>query len=112
MSAVSSSLLTTLQGILFRSDTRSSSVEDRLDVIRQRMLDSLGGTDALQMSTLQRRVLFAPDAESLWYLRPEILTDISAARGERIARQLLEEISAGFEGLLPQGLMARRAGRR
>lgn len=88
MPAVSSSLLTTLQGIMFGSDTRGPSVEERLDVIRQRMLDSLGGTDGLQMSALQRRVLFAPDAESLWYLRPEVLMNIAAVRGERMARQL------------------------
>lgn len=112
MRAASSSLLTTIQGLMFGSETRGPSVEDRLDLLRQRMLDSLGGTDGLQMSALQRRVLFAPDAESLWYLRPEVLMNISAVRGERMARQLVDDISIGFDGLLPGGLMARRSRQR
>lgn len=111
MLSVASQLLTALQGVLCGADTAAASLHDRIEDIRQRMLDSLDETGGSQMSELERRVLFAPDAESLWYLRSELLMALSARHGERVARYLIDEISAPFEGLLPRGLAARRLAR-
>jgi hypothetical protein len=112
MISVASSLLSTLQGAITRRGADKPSLSDRLEDIRQAMLDSLDDAGGRPFSQMERRVLFAPDAESLWYLRPELLMVIATLRGERAARQLLEQISGMFTGLLPKGLNSRPAGLR
>lgn len=107
MLSVASHLLTTLQGIFSEQALSLYSVEDRLDDIRQAMLDGLGLTGGLLMSQIERRVMFAPDAQSLWYLRPELLIAMSEAEGERLAQEKIDRISRLFEGLLPPGMSAR-----
>ena len=111
MLSVATRLLATLHGALSGADAAALSMQDRLEEIRQRMLDSLAETGGWQMSELERHLLLAPDAESLWYLRPELLMAVAARHGERVARQLIEEISAQFEGLLPRGLAPPRLAR-
>jgi hypothetical protein len=112
MHSVASSLLTTLQGVITRRASDKPSLSDRLEEIRQAMLDSLEDAGAMPLAQIERRVLFAPDAESLWYLRPELLRVIATLRGEWAARQVLEQISVMFSGLLPKGLNSRPAGLR
>jgi len=110
MISVASSLLLTLQGAITRRAADKPSLSDRLEEIRQAMLDNLEEAGDVSFSQMERRVLFAPDAESLWYLRPELLMVIATLRGERAARQILEQISVMFTGLLPKGLNSRPAG--
>lgn len=112
MFSVASSLLSTLQGAITRRASATPSLSDRLEEIRQAMLDGLEDAGGRPFARIERRVLFAPDAESLWYLRPELLMVIASMRGEMAARQLLEQISPMFTGLLPKGLNSRPAGLR
>jgi hypothetical protein len=110
MHFVASRLLTTLFGVTSQQTSDKPSKSQRLEDIRQSMLDSLADAGAMPLAQFERRVIFASDAESLWYLRPELLMVIASKRGERAARQRLEQISAMFIGLLPKGLNSRQAG--
>jgi len=100
MLSLANSLLTTLRGA-FSSHSADIDMEDRLDAIRQAMLDSLAGAGVVPSGQIERRILFAYDAESLWYLRPELLREIATLRGEAVARRRIDHISALFAGLLP-----------
>lgn len=82
--------------------------DDRLEAIRHAMLDSLAGAGVVPSGQIQRRILFAYDAESLWYLRPELLQEIATLRGEATARRRIDRISALFAGLLPRAMHAGR----
>ena len=106
MFSLASGLLSTLLGV--PRDDAAPSVADRLDGIRQAMLDALGHGGDFFLSPLERHVMFAPDAEALWYLRPELLRALARAEGEPAARQKVAAISALFEGLLPSALVAPR----
>ncbi len=102
MLSFATSLLSTLQGA-FSVNTVTSDVEDRIEAIRQAMLDSLAGT-GMPSAQVARRILFACDAESLWYLRPELLREIAVLHGEASARRCIDQISALFAGLLPRAM--------
>ena len=110
MPSIASSLLTTLLGVISQRTSDKPGMSQRLEDIRQSMLDSLADAGATPLVQIERRVMFASDAESLWYLRPDLLMVIASKRGERAARQKLEQISAMFIGLLPKGLNSRQAG--
>ena len=98
-------------GVLPASPEAASTLEG----IRQAMLDALEApadptTDRLvQKIRLGHRIRTGKDAQALWYLRSDLMQFLSTSRGElEVARQL-EQISSLFEGLLPPGLMPRRA---
>lgn len=105
MLSLAASLLSTLQGTFHERSVAPLSLENRLDEIRQAMLDQLGPPGSLVLSSLARRVLFAPDAEALWFLRPELLGFLAAREGERRARQQVDQLASLFHGLLPPGLL-------
>lgn len=107
MLSFAASLLTTLQDAI-SSRAADSGPDDRLEAIRQAMLDSLAGAGVMPYAQIERRILFAYDAESLWYLRPELLKEIATLRGEATARQRIDRISAMFADLLPRALQAGR----
>ena len=48
-------------------------------------------------SAVERKVLFAHDLDELWYVRPDLMTAIAAARGESVARQCLADITRMFD---------------
>jgi len=109
--SVATHLISTLQGLL---STRGSKElvqrAHRLEAIRQLMLDCLADEAGLSFSPLlERSVLLAPDLQSLWYLRPELLMVIGAERGETAAREAVAHITAMFDGMLPRGLCSRRS---
>lgn len=78
---------------------------ENTEAIRAAMLRLLDAdTEAGATGSLARRVLFASDAEGLWYLRSEIMSVLASSRGEAAARELLAGISVLFHEVLPEGL--------
>ena len=103
------SSLMDLIGLLPES-SREANVENRTDCIRQAMLDCLSGLAlSRELQRVRGRVLYAGDPLVLWYLRGDLMTLLSGARGEVAARKELMQISTLFQGLLPSA-MAPRAG--
>ena len=45
---------------------------------------------------LRARILRAPDAKGLWYLRPELMTTLAGRLGEGRARQLVDSLDPLF----------------
>ena len=77
----------------------------RLEAIRRSMIDVLSQEDASH-AAFHRRVVFATEAEQLWYLRTELMALLSAARGEAHAARVLHTITLQFEALVPASLFA------
>lgn len=69
----------------------------RVEDIRKSMLALLEQSPDGSNSAIERRVLFAQDLDGLWYLRPDLMTAIAAARGESVARSCLAEITRMFD---------------
>jgi hypothetical protein len=106
MSWLQSKLQTVFSVLMREGGSPHSGVSDRLDEIRECMVEALG-PHAGEYSYLSRRIDCAPDVQVLWYLRGELMAALAAKIGESAADQLLEPISAMFSGLLPRALGAR-----
>jgi len=86
----------------------TEDTERRTEDIRRAMMDSLGAQASKHSPDTLRRVRFAGDIQSLWFLRGELMAAVSQLHGELIASQKIGQISELFHGLLPSSLAARR----
>jgi len=78
-----------------------------MDDIRQAMLKCLDEECAGHFPQVERRILMATNVPALWFLRPELLMAVATRCGEQAAHQVIDEISAMFDGLLPKSLNAK-----
>lgn len=107
MSGVFSKFTTSLMGLLSESAPKPSA-KARLDDIRQAMLNGLDGVPVShQLTKVSARILYAPDVQSLWYLRGDVMTLLAEALGESVASARLATISTLFVGLLPSAQKSR-----
>ena len=81
--------------------------QERIDHIRWLMLDELGDFGKVNFPKIVIRIQYAADAETLWFIRSEIMSVLGEKYGETIAQEKIKRISAQFAGLLPKGLIAR-----
>lgn len=80
----------------------------RVEAIRQVMLDNLADVGPhRQLDQVHSRVRFAPDIQTLWYLRGDIMTLLAESRGEAHATERLARITTLFHGLLPAAQQSR-----
>ncbi len=70
---------------------------ERLEEIRRAMLALLEQSPVGDNSAVERKVLFAHDIDALWYLRIDLMTTLSEARGESVARTCLADITRMFD---------------
>jgi len=68
-----------------------------LEQIRKAMLDLLEETPHGSGSAIERRILFAADLDTLWYLRPDLLQVLAQASGEAAAHRRLSDITRLFD---------------
>lgn len=109
MNKLASQFISSMQGLLGRPPVDESHSCFRIEDIRQAMLDSLGDEGCSSFPHIERRVLFAPDLQGLWYLRADVMVALSSLQGERLASQQIRQITAMFEGLLPKAMVSRPA---
>jgi hypothetical protein len=107
MNKLASHFISSMQGMLGFSQADESRSAFCIEDIRQAMLDSLGEEGCANYPHIERRVLFAPDLQGLWYLRSDIMVAISSLKGEMVASQRIRQITGMFEGLLPTGMISR-----
>jgi hypothetical protein len=107
MNKLASQFISSMQGLLGLSVPDEGRSAFRIEDIRQAMLDTLGDDGCANYPHIERRVLFAPDLQGLWYLRTDIMVAISSLRGEVVASQRVRQITSMFDGLLPKGMMTR-----
>ncbi|WP_309681016.1 hypothetical protein [Polaromonas sp.] len=88
--------------------TEGLSNEARALEVRLRIISTLKQRGLTDSSPLVHRVANSPNLQSLWYLRPEIMLELSSLHGEAQARSILaDHITPLFAGLLPKGLFRR-----
>lgn len=104
---LSSQLKSSLLALLGSSAITPALRENRIECIRQLMIDELGEFGDSHFPKIVRRVRYAMDAEALWFIRSEVMTVLGAMHGETIAQEKINHISEQFKGLLPKGLISR-----
>lgn len=107
MSWIGSKFTSSLMSLLGES-VPDRSPEARIKVIRQAMMDCLNGlSERHSVARVWARILYAPDAQSLWYLRGDLMTLLAEVRGESAAKAHIASITTLFEGLLPAAQKSR-----
>jgi hypothetical protein len=84
-----------------------SLLEDGTEDIRESMLAALGDAGTRHFPQVTRRIRYAGDIHSLWYLRGDLMGALASMHGEKTARQKIASITAQFQGLLPGSLTSR-----
>jgi len=84
-----------------------SSLEDGTEEVRESMLASLGANGLKQFPHITRRIRYANDVHSLWYLRGDLMAALSSMHGEAAARKQILGITHQFQGLVPGGMASR-----
>lgn len=78
-----------------------------LDDIRLRMTELLAEETDERAAAVRRRIRYADQVESLWFLRGELMAVLARSRGEAVALALVSSVSEMFDDLLPEGLRSR-----
>lgn len=77
--------------------------------IRKAMLFALDSHCGPSHKALDLKICRAPGIAELWYLRPDLMQIISVSTGEVVARDVLAQITALFEGHHPMATPSRFA---
>lgn len=101
-----SKFVTTFAGLLGAAET-SLDATGQLEDIRHAMLASMSDVPAgtLGLEKTWGAIARAGAAQSLWYLRSDLLALLAAHRGEVAARTDLENITQMFRGAVPESLL-------
>ena len=86
-------------------DTRF--VDQRLEDIREAMLEMLAAIGQQRFPTLARRIDGAVALDQLWYLRSEFMAALAFMHGETVARERLDAINGMFQDVLPDSMASR-----
>jgi len=94
---------------MFSVSTRASHAEDAasMDQIREAMLAMVAADKGDRAAGLVRRIRYATDLQSLWFMRGEVMQLLARDHGEAAAREKVDELSSLFAHLLPSGLRSR-----
>jgi hypothetical protein len=97
-----------LYGLLGNRPAPSESVlASGTEDIRELMLSVLGDDGSSQFPQVTRRIRYANDVQSLWYLRGDLMAALASMHGEAAARKKIASVTAQFQGLLPASLVSR-----
>jgi hypothetical protein len=96
-----------LFGLLGGAQRSPHELEDAIGDIQEAMLAALGQAGTKSFAAVSRRIQYAPDLQALWYLRGDLMAALAALHGEAHAREIIQDISDQFHGLLPRGMSTR-----
>ena len=111
MASIAERFISSVQGLLGKSNAREEVTPTRLDNIREAMLETLGPVACIENPQIERRILFATDLQALWYARADVMAVLSELHGEKEARGRLQVLSRRFDGLLPAAMIERKSRR-
>lgn len=101
-------LRNSLYGLLGHPEPPSqSTLDSRLEDIREAMLELVGDSGSKEFPQLTRRIRYAGEIQGLWYLRGELMAALAARHGETAAREQVGRITVLFKGVLPRSLASR-----
>ena len=78
---------------------------ERMEQIREYMVQALMSGASGGASALAQRILNARDVEVLWYCRTDFMLTLCALHGEQQARVTVAEVTRMFEGLMPADMV-------
>jgi hypothetical protein len=80
-----------------------------IEDIRARMLDLVppDSEDDDRNGVVRRRIRYADQVESLWFIRGELMAVLARHYGEADALEAISGVSDMFDDLLPEGLRSR-----
>jgi hypothetical protein len=78
-----------------------------IEEIRTAMLALIAEVGDKKYLHVVRRIRYATEVLSLWYLRGDLMSALASAHGEALAREKIRPITAMFKNILPQGLKSR-----
>ena len=109
MPKLRNSIYAMLSSVHAPQDSQRSSGEHpiNLEDIRQNMLEMASLDSGERSLRLARRIRYASDLESLWFMRGELMGLLARTHGEAAAFEKVEELSSMFTDLLPAGLRSR-----
>lgn len=102
------SRLTTSIAALLTDQTTVIDADGRTETIRTAMLCALSELDTnapMDSSALWARIVRAVDIQTLWYLRSDLLRQLSDIRGEQLAGSQLAVITEMFRGIVHKSQM-------
>lgn len=85
----------------------STVLEYSVENIRESMLALVGDAPDGSYRHIARRIRYAVDVHSLWYMRGDLMALLAGRHGEAVAREKIEMLTEMFEEFLPQGLKSR-----
>lgn len=96
---------------LFSSGLPPPGQDSVLDVgiedIRAAMLALMGEVQDGRFLHVVRRIRYATEVLSLWYLRGDLMAALASRHGEALSREKLKPITQMFQEIVPQGLKSR-----
>ena len=107
MSWITSGLRNSIYGLLGHSQPSDSVLVNRMEDIRETMLDLLGDDGTRFHPNVTRRIRYASDVQALWYLRGDLMAVLAGVHGEASARRQVRAITDMFRGVLPRSLTSR-----
>ena len=108
MSWFTSGLRNSIYGLLGHATQPSESVlVNRMEDIRETMLELLGDDGTRFHPNVIRRIRYATDVQALWSLRGDLMAEQAGVHGEVSARRQVRDITDMFRGVLPRSLTSR-----
>lgn len=109
MSRFSSSLM----GLLRETEVNPQA-PSQTELIRKRMMECMAEhlDRQCQQRPVWRQVMVAPDIQSLWYLRIEIMHLLCDQCGETVATEKMQTLTDLFQGFVPKAMFASSRRRR
>jgi hypothetical protein len=100
--------LRSIYGLLGNPPEPTESImEGGMEDVRESMLACLGDSGPRHFPQITRRIRYANDIHSLWYLRGDLMAALSTMHGEATARKKILNVTQQFQGLLPGGMASR-----
>jgi hypothetical protein len=94
---------------LLDDSSSNAVVEDRVEIIRTAMLDSIAELvdPQARQPAVWDKVIEASCVQSLWYLRIDLMGFLSANCGETLAKDKLATITEQFRGVIPDNQLSK-----